>query len=269
MIRRPEEKDKKKQSPPTAHAKAFDRFNRQILKTVFNSIKMASAVLTDPLSSPLAIFHELQMLGQDAFLWKPETLMAAIDSKVYLWTSDQVAEALNHFHDTGEIKTNVPPLVRQKIYAIRTIVTSDTPHIEWNIFEKVGSVFNDRVANFSVVEPLSPGECARTIALIEAIRPDAYSNEIKAYIAASCHEDGMYTISPSKYLNMAEEHLAMMNREGAFRATSPDLVEKISMKLETIRAEASKIMEITDDFVLIQAIKLFAIDKTGDDAVEV
>lgn len=268
MTGKPDEKDSKK-PPQTARSKAFERFERKIIKTVFNSIKMATAVLTDPLSHPLAVYAEIKHIGHEAFLWKPETLMAEIDRRISNWSSEQIAEALEHFHNTGELKTNVPSLVRQKIYALRVISTSDTPHSEWHIFEKIGCAFNDRLANFGIVEPLSPAECARTVALIEAIRPDEYNNEIRAYIAACCHQDGIYTVQPSKYLGIAEDHLAMMNKEATGRATSPEIVEKIKMKLETIHAEASKIREVEDNFIDIQATKLFAIDSTGDDSLNV
>lgn len=246
---------------------AHGRFERAVVGTVLTGIKMASAKLCDPLIKPLELLEEIKKLGVGALTWKPETLMAVIDRECSGWTEVQVAEALEHFHKTGELKTNVPALLRQKIYALRVIMTSDTVHSEWHIFEKVGGVFNDRNANFNIVEPLSPAECAATVAIIESIRPDSYSEEIKAYIAASCHESGIYSLAPSKYLAMADGPLQMMNEEETGRKTVPDLVKKIAEKVKTLKANASKMEGIAEEFASIQALKILVIDHTGDEAI--
>lgn len=246
---------------------AHGRFEHAVVGTVLSSIKMAAAKLCDPLIKPLELLEELKKLGVGALTWKPETLMAVIDRECSGWTEVQVAEALEHFHKTGELKTNVPALLRQKIYALRVIMTSDTVHSEWHIFEKVGGVFNDRNANFNIVEPLSPTECAVTVAIIETIRPDAYSDEIKAYIAASCHQDGFYTVKPSKYLSMAEVHLQMMNQEETGRKTSPELVGQIADNLKTLKENQGKIKTVSEDFKTIQALKILAVDFSGDEAI--
>lgn len=268
-------KDSKKPTPvhvlragaKALHNAAHGRFEQAVVGTVLTGIKMASAKLCDPLIKPLELLEEIKKLGIGALTWKPETLMSVIDRECSGWTDEQVGEALEHFHRTGELKTNVPALLRQKVYALRVIMTSDTVHNEWHIFEKVGGVFNDRNANFNIVEPLSPTECAATVAIIESIRPDKYSDEIKAYIAASCHENGIYTLTPSKYLSMADAPLQMMNEEETGRKTSPDLVKKISEKVKTLKVNAGKIKGVKEEFDSIQALKILAIDHTGDEAI--
>jgi hypothetical protein len=236
-------------------------------KTIISGIKLSSAnVFADKNASPLELAVALKNLGIAALGWAPETLFSTIDRMHFGWSEEKATAALNKFHETGVIETDVPSLVRQKIYAIRIVATSDTAHEEWYIFEKVGAVFNDRVAQFGVVEGLSPGECARTVAIIENIRPDEYSREVKAYIAASAHEDGILTLAPSKWIRMANAELSRMNQESMGTGLNIDLEPKITKKLELLRANGGKIEN--EDIITIQALKLLAIDEMGDEGAK-
>lgn len=235
-------------------------------KTVVSGIKLSSEnPFSDPHASPIYLAQALRTLGIAALGWTPETLFSTIDRTYFGWSEEKATEALRKFHDTGVIQTDVPLLVRNKIYAIRIVATSDTAHNEWHVFEKVGGAFNDRVAQFGVVEPLSPGECAKTVAIIEDIRPDEYSREVKGYIAASAHEDGIITLLPSKWLSMANSYLLDMNRDSMGVGLAGDVTEKIRKKLELLKANSGKIEG--EDAITIQALKLMAIDAMGDEAV--
>jgi hypothetical protein len=235
-------------------------------KVIVSGIKLASLnPFADPNVNPLTLASHLKTLGIAVLGWAPETLFSTIDRMYFGWTAERAAAALEKFQETGVMQTDVPLMVRQKIYAIRIIATSDTAHNEWHVFEKVGSAFNDRVAKFGIVEKLSPGECARTIAIIEDIRPDDYSDEIKVYIAATSHEDGILTLSPSKYLYMAESRLTQMNHDSMGTLVPQDIRDKIRKKLELLKTNSGKI-EPGDDLITIQALKLLAIDQMGEDA---
>ena len=240
-------------------------FELALSKTIASGIKLATGnPFADPSANPLALAQALRGLGIGALGWTPETLFSTIDRMYFGWSEEKAHQALEKFHDTGVIQTDVPLIVRQKLYAIRIVATSDTAHNEWHIFEKVGSAFNDRVAKFGVVEKLTPGECARTVAIIESIRPDSYSDEVKAYVAASAHEDGLLTIQPSKYLKMAGPALKKMNQEST-GVLDFGLTDKITRKMEIFKANGGKIED--EDIVTIQALKLLAIDQMGDEAV--
>lgn len=246
-----------------------DNLEKAFAKTLASGMKLASENLfKDPTADPLALAAALRSLGLEALVWQPETLFAAIDRTFNFWTNDQVQDALDKFHDTGLIHSDVPSLVRQKIYAIRVVATSDTAHNEWHIFEKVGCVFNNRVAQFGVVERLSPLECARTVSIIEHIRPDGdgYSREIKTYIAASCHEEGLLTIKPSKYLSMANQQLTTMNYAAVGTHMKTEVEIEIRKKIELLRVTGDKMPD--DDIITIQALKLLAVDAAGDQAGE-
>jgi hypothetical protein len=248
---------------------AHGRLDKALAAAVSSGIKLAAdprEVFHNPHSSPLAVVAALKTLGIQALGWKPETLMAAIDRRYYDWTDDQVAAALEHFHETGEIKTNVPSLLRQKIYAIRIISTTDIPHNEWSVFEKVGCAFNDRAVHFGLVEHLSAAECARTVALIETLRPDKYSEEVRTYIAACCHEDGLLTVKPSKYLGIANAHLQEFNAQSTGARLSTAFEDKINQKILQLKARAIEAAPL-EDTETIQAIKLIAADAAGDEAI--
>lgn len=258
----------KKQKKPAA-AGAFVRYTNQVTNTVLRGIKMAGPEVYNPLASPLYLLGIIKQLGPQSLAWRPETLFAAIDRQFGGWSGEKVATALEHFHSTGELKTDVPDLVRHKLYAIRIILTSDSAHHEWNVFEKVGGAFNNRLANFGVVEPLTPAECATTIAIIDSVRPDTFSNEIKAYTAASSHQEGLYTIKPSKYLKMGEEYLSGMNKSETGRATDDKIVEQIANRLSGLKQQApSLVTPPAEEFVNLQAVRLLAIDASGDNALQ-
>lgn len=245
---------------------AHGRLDKAFRSAVVSGIKLADDQSFNSDANPLFVTEVLKgLFGVECLGWKPETLMAAIDRRIHGWSDEKIALALEHFHNTGEIKTDVSPLLRQKIYAIRIVATSDTAHSEWHIFEKVGCAFNDRVANFGVVEKLSVSECAKTIALIENIRPDSYTSEIKNYIAACAHEEGFYTLKPSKYLNMAESDLLRLNKESMGVPASVNIILEIQNKYTQMGQDSVKIDP--DSLVDIQAMRLFAADAIADEAV--
>lgn len=236
--------------------------DQAIGRAVVSGIKLASDLsFRDPFVSPLILVDLLKTFGIEALAWKPETLFAAIDRKIGM-SNAYIEEALQSFHETGVLKTSVPMQVRQKIYALRIIATSDTAHNQWHIFEKIGCAFNDRIANFGVVEKLSPGECARTISIIEAVRPDEYAKEIKVYVAASAHEDGLLTLQPSKYLRMADLYLQQLNADSVGAALRPEAVTRIAEKMK------ARLVTGPEDVETIQALKLLAIDSMGDEAAQ-
>ena len=235
-------------------------------QAIISGLKMASEnPFKDPLVNPLHLAAALKKMGIAVLGWAPEVLMTTIDRETNGWTDAQVSEAIEHYHSTGTLKTEVPQLVREKIYAIRVVATSDSAQSEWHTFEKVGGAFNDRTAKFGVVEPLSAGECAKTIAIIEDIRPDSYSNEIKIYIAACAHTAGLLTVSPVKWLAMSESYLQQMNKDATGEEISIATKSSIIRRVEELRT--SQMQEVEDDVIHIQAAKLIEIDMMADEVL--
>lgn len=249
--------------------------NEQALhKALLTGIKMASHhPFHDPLVSPITLAGELKKLGVGALTWSPETLCAEIDRKYNGWDEQKVSDALKSFHASGIIKTDVPQLVREKLYAIRVVATSDTAHTEWHVFEKVGGAFNDRTAKFGTVEPLSAAECARTIAVMENIRPDSYSDEVKIYVAACCHEYGLLTVEPLSWLSMSERYLQRMNQDATGEALSPKDRETIKRRFDEEKKSPStaklsdELTLASEDTLSIQVAKLLSIDFYATDII--
>jgi hypothetical protein len=230
-------------------------------QAIITGIKLADEnVFYNELSSALQVAAALKALSTDALSWTPEVLCAEIDKKFRGWSSERVASAIAHFHKTGTLLTDVPQLVREKIYAIRIVATSNSAQTEWHIFEKVGGAFNDRVAKFGEIEPLSAAEAAKTVAIIEDIRPDVYDNEVKIYIAGCCHQDGLYTIEAIKWLRMSEPYLRQMNRDSTGDPFDPSIGAAIGKKLNELRSLETIPDFDESDVVSVQAGKLLAIE---------
>lgn len=240
-----------------------------VQKAIIAGMKLAShdSIFYDPLVNPLRLAKELKKLGLHALTWTPETLCAEIDRQYGDWTSEQISQALEQFHSTGIIQTDVPLLVRQKLYAIRIVATSDSAQTEWNIFEKVGGAFNDRPVNFSLSEPMNAAECAFTISVMEDIRPDSYTNEIKIYVAAAAHQDGLLTIEPIKWISMAEPALQQMNRESTGTDIASDTKQKIKERFNELKQNAATLKETPEDLISTQALKLLAVDSYAAEAL--
>lgn len=240
---------------------------RTLQQAIAAGLKMASPeIFHNPWVAPLKLTEALRRLGVSVLGWAPETLMATLDQKFSGWDGQKVQEAIEYFHKTGALKTDIPQLVREKIYAIRVVATSNSAQTEWHVFEKVGGAFNDRIAKFGLVEALTPAEAARTVAIIENIRPDEYSNEIKIYLATCCHEDGLYTVAPVKWLSMAEQYLQQMNSEATQTPIDPALRDKITQRYQELKARKTTLREVADDMVSVQAAKLLAIDEYAEEA---
>ena len=78
-----------------------------------------------------------------------------------------------------------------KIMALQVAVSTDTPWIEWHIFEKVGKSFMHQVPDFTFNQPLSTGECLATRSILKRLRPEEeFSREVMIYIAQIARSEG-------------------------------------------------------------------------------
>lgn len=251
----------------TSGAIAKGNVEEAVARAIYSSVKMAAAdtdVFYQPHTEPLILVESLRRLFGTACLeWLPETLVTAIDFKSGKIDVDQRQRRLADFHLTGELSTDVPSLIRQKIYAIRVVATSDQAHLIWDVFEKVGAVFNDRLADFGNVQRMSTGECARTIAIMDSIRPDEFGPQVKAYVGAVAHEDGFLTLTPSKWLKTFDADLQRFN----IAAKTPSLDDAGQAKLvERLKSAAASDTQDPEDLFDIQARKLLAVDAMADEA---
>ena len=227
----------------------------------------ASDVFHDPAAPALRLAAELKKLGPDVMFRTPETLFSLLDQKFSGWSRRRAADAILKFHDTGAIQSDIPVVVRNKIYAIRIVYTSESAHTDWHIFEKIGGAFNDRAAKFSEYEPLSAAECAKTVAIIENLRPDDYSNEIKIYVANCCHHSGLYTVEPCEWLRMAEKYLQRFNFEATGDHADSGLKKAIIDRYQEWRPKIGTLLKAGDDVISVQALKLLGIHHLAEESI--
>jgi len=197
---------------------------------------------------------------------EPETLFGEID-RLQGWSRERMNVALDHFTDTGEIDSEIPIIVRNKIFALRVVCTSDSAYESWEVFEKVGGAFNDRAAQFDTLEPLSAFECAKTIALLWSISADKFSNEVLGYVAACCYESGLYSTTPSHWLYVCDAQLSaiILSEQGALDS---ELIKNTQIRYNDLKAGASLTEENQHDAAWMQATKLRSIDLTVDEAID-
>jgi len=150
-----------------------------------------------------------------------------------------------------EFALNPPRLLRDKILALKAAHTTNLPWVEWDVFENTGEAFNDEIPNFTIMEPLSPGECLTTVTALNRIRKDKYAPEVLIYIANCFFNDGYVYCGIPK----VQPHLNELYRSyGHFDEAT---VNKIKRTFELIWPQRETIEEINDqDLVECQLRKL-------------
>lgn len=90
---------------------------------------------------------------------------------------------------------HVSSLDLEKLFACQTVFHSHSAFTDYNIFDKVCSVFNDEPADFTYIQDHHPPEIVWTVVqmrMIDDVTP--FSEEVMAYIAFHLHKDGIIYI---------------------------------------------------------------------------
>jgi len=111
-----------------------------------------------------------KMLGGLWPTWEPETIWADIRDEAGVDVSDEV---------------------RDKINALRLLLTTDNFWEEFTVFENVILAFNDRHVDPSYVQVCLPQELAYGLTVAGSIKVKPFSSEIINYIRACCTQDGL------------------------------------------------------------------------------
>ncbi len=91
-------------------------------------------------------------------------------------------------------------ILSNKIQAIRICLNTDTPWLQWHIFENVGKSFNHQVPDFTRIQPLTLGECLTTVATMKQLRPEEeLSLEVLTYIG-SVAANNNYVYIPEEWV---------------------------------------------------------------------
>ena len=160
-------------------------------------------------------FELLELLmtkfGREWIEWEPETL----------WT-------ITRIDDT----TDMCMYNKNKIMAMKTILSNDLFWKQWHIFEKCVLALNNVPPRFDVMEEVTPAQMAYAVRVAYELRayPGAntpgkdpvFAPEVKAYVAARAHLEGLvYLPEP---LDFAQAKLDEMSGEAK-------LVDRIKARL--------------------------------------
>lgn len=174
----------------------------QSAKLARNPISTTTAVLVRELSKEgsVEISNDINPIKLKNFLvdnykidwldWLPEVT----DKTVF---GNQEAEALSN-----------------KIQAIRTCLTTDTPWLEWHIFENVGTAFNHQIPDFNRVQPLTLAECITTMDTMMKLRSDEdFSEEVLSYVASIAANENFVYLPEDLHVGQANTILRKMTKD--------------------------------------------------------
>ena len=98
--------------------------------------------------------------------------------------------------------------ISNKIQAIRVCLATDTPWLEWDIFENVGKSFNHQIPDFSIIQPLSLGECETTMGTMKLLRSEEeFSEEVLSYIASIAANENFIILPDDFHVGAANKIL--------------------------------------------------------------
>jgi len=126
----------------------------------------------------------------------------------------------------------ISEVLSNKVQAIRVCLTTDTPWLEWHIFENVGTAFNHQVPDFNRMQPLTLGECITTMDTMKKLRPEEnFSEEVLSYIASIAANEN-YVYLPRE-LHVGEAQLILDKMLAGFH--EPDFVKMVDYQWNRLK----------------------------------
>ena len=101
-----------------------------------------------------------------------------------------------------------------KVQSIRICLTTDTPWLEWHIFENVGKSFNHQIPDFHVMQPLTLGECITTMDTMKKLRPEEdFSEEVLSYVASVAANNNFVYLPDDLLVGKAQPILRKLTKD--------------------------------------------------------
>lgn len=141
-------------------------------------------------------------------------------------------------------------LIENKIQALATCLSTDTPWQEWHIFENVGKAFNHQVPVFGILQPLTVGECWTTMHIMEELREEDWSNEVLIYMATSAYTNNFVYLPEESYIGKAQEFLDGFGLDLDLKVKTQEAWDKIKDREDLLDREYN------DSPVQVQLAKL-------------
>ena len=145
--------------------------------------KLASVEIKEDISAMDLFDIMMDRYGADWFSWTPETIRKTV------------------------LNGQENQIIENKIQAMAVCCKTDTPWLEWHIFENVGKAFNHQVPIFGMLEPLSLGECWVTMETMDYMRNEKWSNEVLIYVATVAYSNNFVYLPENSPLGAAQDHL--------------------------------------------------------------
>lgn len=120
-------------------------------------------------------FALLKAFQAEWFLWEPETIWASV---------------LDLF------KSNISEHNRAKIQAVQTMHVVRAPWEQWQVFEKVIVALNNNIPRFDVMQVPTLEQLYAGVDIMDTIRKEEFSQEVKSYMAAAVLNDDVFYVPP-------------------------------------------------------------------------
>ena len=100
-------------------------------------------------------------------------------------------------------KTQISEIVRAKVMAVKTCHVSTGPWESWQVFEKVIQVLNNNLPRWDLMQAPGIEQLYAGIDIMDTLEKRPFSDEVKLYIAAACHnEDVLFLPSPLDFVQV-------------------------------------------------------------------
>lgn len=181
-------------------------------------IQAPSGVFTDRDTHPLHLATLLKAQYNDDWVgWLPETLWEIIRKDF----------------------TPISDVNKNKIQALSVSLSTDTPWMDWHIFENVGKSFNGIIPHFGVMHPLSPAEAAFTLSVLDRLHDFEPSPEVQGYIASCCLYYGLILL-PKEWFGDIQELVDKQNQ-------NLDIKKEVKLAWNKVKKQDLSEIEFSED----------------------
>jgi len=187
---------------------------------------------------PLRLAAVLKFKYNDEWVgWLPETLWESIRK------------------DIGSISE----VNQNKVQALATALSTDSPWLDWTTFENCGRAFNNTIPIFGQIQPLSSGETAFTIQTLKKLHNFPFSQEVLGYIASVCLYNGII-FAPTKWFGKIQWMLDAQNKDKSLKP-KVEKAWKTVEKQDLTQVEFNDVKPVDVHITKLWAIKQYLGDK--------
>lgn len=121
-------------------------------------------------------------------------------------------------------------VMADKIQAIKYLLNSQRPFLDYYYFNNLACAFCGSIADFTTIKSPSPGMAIATMRTMQQIRPaELFSRDVKKYVSLLMINEGVYVPPPSIAEIIREEFEVLVSEET--RKMWPDILKKASEML--------------------------------------